>query len=124
MNPRHRSKVYYIHHIPIELDQLTLTSRGSWQERQTYYADTFVPRHNETRAYIKFYLPLLFYALDWLVFFMTIPRSWTPIEMQSSDAQTDSVARPATTDARFKIGALFALLAWAIICCSLAHSIF
>jgi Protein of unknown function (DUF2434) len=76
------------------------------------------------RAHIRFYLPLLFYTLDWLVFFILIPRSWTPMEMQNSAAQTDSIARPVATDARFKTGAFLALLAWAIICCSLVHSIF
>lgn len=54
---------------------------------------------------------------------MTIPRPWTPIEYQRSPQQTEALAKPAATDARFKAGSLFALLAWCTICYSLRHSI-
>ena len=54
---------------------------------------------------------------------MTIPRPWTPIEYQRSVQQSNILAKPSATDARFKAGAIFALLAWCTICYSLTHSI-
>jgi hypothetical protein len=60
---------------------------------------------------------------DGLLFFMTVPRSWTAIEKQRSPSQTLTIARPSALDARFKAGAFFALAAWSLICYSLHHSI-
>jgi hypothetical protein len=60
---------------------------------------------------------------DWLLFFMTIPRSWTAVSLQHSQSQTLTVARPSALDVRFKAGAFFALAAWVIIFYSLHHSI-
>ena len=54
---------------------------------------------------------------------MAIPRPWTPIEYQRSPEQTEAVAKPSATDARFKAGGLLAFLAWCTICYSLRHSI-
>ena len=57
-------------------------------------------------------------------FFLTVPRSWTQIEYQRSLEQQSSQAKPAGTDGRFKAGAMFAFLAWCVICYSLRHSIY
>ena len=56
-------------------------------------------------------------------FFMVIPRNWGIIENQSSDQQTDTDAKPAATDARFKAAAFCALAAWCVICYNLKHSV-
>ena len=56
-------------------------------------------------------------------FFMVIPRSWSSIEKQRDPVQTEHVARPAATDARFKASAFFSFAAWLTIVFSLHHSI-
>ena len=99
------------------------SSRGSWQERQICDADPFSLPQNDARSRTEFYLPLIFYLFDWLLFFMAIPRSWSAIEKQRSPTQTLTVARPSALDARFKAGAFFAFAAWSVICYSLQHSI-
>ena len=96
--------------------------RGSWQERQICDADPFSLPQDDVRSRKEFYLPLVFYMFDGLLFFMTIPRSWTAIEKQHSPTQIQTVARPAAQDARFRAGALFAFGAWVVICYSLHHS--
>jgi hypothetical protein len=78
---------------------------------------------DDTRSRIEFYLPLIFYLFNWLLFFMAIPRSWTDIEKQHSPSQVLAVARPAALDVRFKAGGFFVLAAWVVICYSLHHSI-
>jgi len=97
--------------------------RGSWQERQICDVDPFSLPQNDIRSRTEFYLPLGFYMFDGLLFFMTVPRSWTAIEKQRSPSQTLTIARPSALDARFKAGAFFALAAWSLICYSLHHSI-
>ncbi len=97
--------------------------RGSWQERQVCDSDPYSLPQDDARSRTEFYLPLIFYMFDWLLFFMTIPRSWTAIEKQHSPSQIGTVARPLALDARFKAGALFAFAAWAVMCYSLRHSI-
>ncbi|KAI9843577.1 MAG: hypothetical protein M1837_006254 [Sclerophora amabilis] len=57
-------------------------------------------------------------------FFMTIPRSWTKIEYQRDAAQQLKQAKPVAIDGRFKAAAIFAFLAWCVICYSLRHSIY
>lgn len=99
-----------------------IVGRGSWQERQICDADTFSLPQDDARSRTEFYLPLIFYAFDWLLFFMTIPRSWTAIEKQHSPSQSETVARPSALDARFKAGALCSFAAWTVICYSLNHS--
>lgn len=54
---------------------------------------------------------------------MTIPRSWTAIELQRSPQQESTKAKPSGTDTRFKAAAVLAFLAWCMICYSLQHSI-
>lgn len=54
---------------------------------------------------------------------MTIPRSWTAIELQRSPQQQITKAKPSGTDTRFKAAAILAFLAWCMICYSLRHSI-
>ena len=103
---------------------LSLTSfRGSWQERQICDADSFSLPQDDARSRTEFYLPLIFYLFDWLLFFMTIPRAWTAVEKQHSPSQALTVARPSALDIRFKAGAFFALAAWIVIGYSLNHSI-
>ena len=97
--------------------------RGSWQERQICDADPFSLPQNDARSRTEFYLPLAFYLFDWLLFFMTIPRSWTAIEKQHSPSQTLAIARSSALDARFKAGAFFAFAAWSVTFYSLQHSI-
>jgi hypothetical protein len=102
---------------------LNQTCRGSWQERQIVDADQFAFRQDDRRAKVEFWLPLLFYLFAWLNFFMTIPRSWTPIEKQRSIQQQETIAKPAGTDIRFKVGAILAAIALGVICVSLHHSL-
>ncbi|KAF2400090.1 hypothetical protein EJ06DRAFT_46318 [Trichodelitschia bisporula] len=95
---------------------------GSWQERQIVDRDPYTLRQDDTRSKYEFYLPLVFYFFNWLNFFMVIPRSWTAIQKQRSPEQTAAIAEPAATDARFKVGAIFATIAWGIIVYSLQLS--
>ena len=69
-------------------------------------------------------MPLAFYLLDWLIFFMTIPRSWSTVEKQHSPSQIQTIARPAATDGRFKAGAIIACLAWCVIFYNLQHNLY
>jgi hypothetical protein len=72
---------------------------------------------------VEFWLPLVFYLFAWLNFFMTIPRSWTPLQKQNTPEQKDQIARPAATGVREKAGAILAAVAWFVICASLRHSL-
>ncbi|KAI9798146.1 MAG: hypothetical protein M1825_005407 [Sarcosagium campestre] len=94
---------------------------GSWQERQICDRDPFLLPQDDTRGKKEFYLPLIFYLLAFLNFFMVIPRSWTNIESQGSIQQIDTKARPTATDGRFKAGCFFLFLAWVVICYDLTH---
>lgn len=69
-------------------------------------------------------LPLIFYAFACLNFFLTIPRSWTPIQLQRSDLQTTSEAEPTATDGRFKAAAFVTLGGVLVTLYSLEHSIY
>lgn len=95
---------------------------GSWQERQIVENEDRVFRDDDRRAKVEFYLPLVFYAFAWLTFFMTIPRSWTPLQKQHTPEQKDTIARPAATGPREKAGAVLAVFAFVVICYSLSHS--
>lgn len=99
------------------------SSRGSWQERQICDADPFSLPYDDARSRTEFYLPLLFYLFDWLLFFMAIPRSWTAVEKQQSPSQAQMIARPSASDVRFKAGGFFALAAWIVTVYSFHHSI-
>ena len=98
-------------------------NRGSWQERQLCDIDAFSFPQHDYRSRKEFYMPLVFYVFDWLTFFVTIPRSWTAVQRQGSQYQIQHAARPAATDIRFKIGAIFALNAWCLVLYSLHHNI-
>lgn len=97
---------------------------NSWQERQICEADPFALRPHDMRSRKEFYMPLVFYLFDWLVFFMTIPRPWSAIQKQRSLAQAENVARPMATDTRLKIGAVFAVIAFVVSCYCVKHSIY
>lgn len=72
----------------------------------------------------ELFLPLVFYLFACLNFFLTIPRSWTPIELQRSPEQQNNVARPTATDGRFKAAGIVALVGTMVIWYSLEHSIY
>lgn len=55
---------------------------------------------------------------------MTIPRSWTRLQMQRSGEQEVLIAKPAGTDARFKVGGIIAALTFFIIIYNLSHSLY
>jgi hypothetical protein len=67
-------------------------------------------------------MPLVFYFLAWLNFFMTIPRSWGRLEEQADADQQRAIAQPAGTDGRFKVGAIIAAVAWLVIVYCLRHN--
>lgn len=96
---------------------------GSWQERQLVDSDPYGLPASPLRSKIDFYIPLIFYLFAWITFFLTIPKSWTPVQKQNSPEQTRDIAMPAATDVRNKAGALLAALAWATIAFSLTHTL-
>jgi len=96
---------------------------GSWQERQIVDADPYGMPQDDRRSKVEFWLPLVFYLFAWLNFFMTIPRSWTPIQKQNTPEQMEFIAQPAATNIRGKAGALLAVCAWIVIVFSLQHSL-
>ncbi|KAF2743708.1 hypothetical protein M011DRAFT_471256 [Sporormia fimetaria CBS 119925] len=96
---------------------------GSWQERQIVDREPFSLRQDDRRSKTEFWLPLVFYLFAWMNFFMTIPRSWTPLQKQNTPWQKEHVARPAATGNREKAGAVLAVMAYFVICFSLYHSL-
>jgi hypothetical protein len=68
-------------------------------------------------------MSLIFYFLAGLNFFLVIPRSWTPIQLQRSPEQQNLTARPTAIDTRFKSGGFVAVAALFVICYGLGHSI-
>ncbi|KKA23483.1 hypothetical protein T310_2549 [Rasamsonia emersonii CBS 393.64] len=97
---------------------------GSWQERQIFDRNPALLPAETTREAQEFWVPLVFYTFAWINFFLAIPRSWTPIELQRSPEQQDAHAKPTATDARFKAAGFMALGGWLVICYSLAHSLY
>ena len=95
---------------------------GSWQQRRLLDADPFAFKDGDLRSQIEFYVPIVFYLLNWLVFFATIPRSWTTVQQQRSPEQAMAIAAPAATDLRFKVGGILSALCLVIICFSMLHS--
>lgn len=83
-----------------------------------------LPADDNTRRKQEIYLPLVFYALAVLNFLLTVPRSWTPIQLQRSPQQKAHHARPTATDARFKAAGITGIVAVLVICYSLEHSIY
>jgi hypothetical protein len=96
---------------------------GSWQERQQVDVDAWVFQQDDTRSKIEFYQPLVFYLFDFLNFFLTILRSWTPIGHQGSHELIRTEAKPAATDARFKAASFLAVCALAVIVFGLRQAI-
>jgi hypothetical protein len=64
-----------------------------------------------------------FYFWVWMNFFLVVPRNWSFAQKQRSVPQTEAIAIPAATSARFKAGAFCLVVAWLTICFSLRHSI-
>ncbi|KAF2427734.1 hypothetical protein EJ08DRAFT_592756 [Tothia fuscella] len=95
---------------------------GSWQERQVVDLNPFSLPQDDRRGKTELYMPLLFYFIAWLNFFMDIPRSWGKLEKQHSIAQQRTIAEPAGTDVRFKAGGIIAALGIFVILWSLQHS--
>ncbi|KAJ2978925.1 hypothetical protein NQ176_g3548 [Zarea fungicola] len=96
---------------------------GSWQERQFIDPNPFVLSQDDRRSKTEFWLPMWFYFWTWLNFFLSVPRSWTFLEMQRSPEQTAAIAIPAATSARFKAAAFCLVVSWLTILFSLRHSI-
>lgn len=69
-------------------------------------------------------MPLVFYVFAFINFFLAVPRSWDSIELQRSPSQTLDRAKPFATDSRFKAAGFMALVAVAVICYSLEHSVY
>lgn len=67
---------------------------------------------------------MVFYLFAWLNFFLAVPRTWTPIQLQRSREQQEVRAKPVATDGRFKAAGFMALVAVLVICYSLGHSIY
>lgn len=57
-----------------------------------------------------------------MVFFLVIPRGWTFVQKQRSEAQTSALARPAALDARFKAGSVLAIVCLGFTVFRLAYS--
>ncbi|KAK5049491.1 hypothetical protein LTR84_004420 [Exophiala bonariae] len=94
----------------------------SFKHRQIHDADPFAFRPTGTHARLEFYLPLVFYAFDWMVFFLVIPRGWTFVQKQRSIEQTSSSAIPAALDGRFKAGSILAVMCLGFTVFRLAYS--
>ncbi|KAG2024920.1 hypothetical protein GB937_003621 [Aspergillus fischeri] len=97
---------------------------ASWQERQILDRDPYAFTKRSSRRRQESLLPILFYAFALANFFLTIPRSWTGIELQRSPELTALHAQPLATDLRFKIAAFMSLAGTLVICYSLEHSIY
>ncbi|KAL6852876.1 hypothetical protein ACO1O0_007424 [Amphichorda felina] len=96
---------------------------GSWLERQYVDPNPFALRDDDRRAKVEFYLPLWFYFLTWMNFFLVVPRSWTFVQKQRSPEQEAAVTEPTATSVRFKVAAFFLIAAWITTCFSLYHSV-
>ncbi|RAH81408.1 hypothetical protein BO86DRAFT_410235 [Aspergillus japonicus CBS 114.51] len=97
---------------------------GSWQERQIIDRDPYAFSKSSTRRGQEFVLPMIFYGLALANFFLTVPRSWGPIEMQRSLEQEMADAKPAATDIRWRIASFLAMGGVLVICYSLEHSLY
>lgn len=96
-------------------------SRGSWLERQIYDRDPFHFDAETTREKHELYIPLAFYFFGFFNFFLTVPRSWTRVPMQSSPEQAANKAIPTGTDARFKAASIVAIPCLILICYYVYH---
>ncbi|GAP92675.1 hypothetical protein SAMD00023353_9300050 [Rosellinia necatrix] len=96
---------------------------GSWMERQFIDPNPFVLQQTDRRGMFEFWLPLFFYLWWWLDFFVVIPRNWGVIELQRSPEQLLAKAKPAATEARFKVAPFLLLISWLTILVSLWHSV-
>ncbi|KAI2635817.1 hypothetical protein GGS26DRAFT_513410 [Hypomontagnella submonticulosa] len=96
---------------------------GSWMERQFIDPNPFVLHQNDKRGMFEFWLPLFFYLMLWLNFFLIVPRNWGAIELQRSPSQTVENAIPAATDGRFKAATFCLFVCWCTTMVSLWHSI-
>lgn len=96
---------------------------GSWLERQYVDPNPFILPDDDRRSKIEFYLPLWFYLIAWMNFFMIIPRNWTFAYKQNDPEQMATEAEPSATGPRFKAGAFLLFVCWLTICFSMWHSI-
>jgi hypothetical protein len=97
---------------------------ASWQERQILDRDPYAFTKRSSRRRQESLLPILFYAFALSNFFLTIPRSWTGIELQRSPELTALRAQPLATGLRFKLAAFMSLAGTLVTCYSLEHSIY
>ncbi|KAF7593439.1 hypothetical protein BBP40_011542 [Aspergillus hancockii] len=97
---------------------------ATWQERQIYDRDPYAFAKTSTRKRQETLLPILFYIFTLLNFILTVPRSWSAIELQRSPEQAALNARPVATDIRWRTAGFMALTGMLVICYSLEHSIY
>ncbi|KAE8380038.1 hypothetical protein BDV26DRAFT_258163 [Aspergillus bertholletiae] len=95
-----------------------------WQARQIRDRDPYAFTKRSTRRVQEFLLPFLFYGLALANFFLTVPRSWSAIELQNSEEQQAIDARPVATDIRWRVAGFMALAGTLVITYSLEHSIY
>ncbi|KAL7268530.1 hypothetical protein RUND412_008843 [Rhizina undulata] len=107
--------IFYYVTLPATLAAVWEMTRhwGSFLERQMVDEDAFIFSQEDTRSKIEFYMPLVFYLFAFLNFFLSILRSWTPISKGSSSSATDP---------RFRVSAIFAVIAYFIIIASTLSS--
>ncbi|KAE8369494.1 hypothetical protein BDV27DRAFT_120727 [Aspergillus caelatus] len=97
---------------------------ASWQARQIHDRDPYAFTKTSTRKWQEILLPILFYILALLNFILTVPRSWSAIELQRSEEQQTINARPVATDTRWRAAGFVALAGMLVITYSLEHSIY
>lgn len=99
--------------------QLPVALAAIWEMSRNWAqvaADTFIAdrpemplnKHNDSLPIkIQFWMPLLFYAVDFLALFLVSLRPWGGV-IRANEAEA--------TDGRFKAGGIFAVLAYLVIC--------
>jgi hypothetical protein len=133
--------VFYYVTLPAMLAAVWEMTRhwGSLCERRLADADPWRFKHDDLRAKIEFYTPLVFYLFGFLVprppppptflpllmnqtFFLSVLRSWTIIPKGTwTPDQSRSIS--AATDGRFKASAIMGALAWLTIVFSVFTSL-
>ncbi|KAF3912807.1 hypothetical protein AA313_de0201248 [Arthrobotrys entomopaga] len=100
--------IFYLVSLPTCLAAVWEMSRnwGSFEERKGVDEDFFRYRQDDLRSKIEFYEPLLFYLFNFLSFFLSILRTWTPITKSNINV---------ITDGRFQASSIFDFLAWSTI---------
>ncbi|KAI5776847.1 hypothetical protein EDC01DRAFT_437086 [Geopyxis carbonaria] len=106
--------IFYYVMLPAMLASIWEMTRhwGSMCERIMADEDPFRFHHDDRRAKIEFYTPLVFYLFGFLTFFLSVLRSWTSIPKAYANY---AWAEKSSTDPRFRASSIFALLAFFVI---------